>query len=129
MSQNSNSSQKDQILPSYSQEVGEPKSSSQKSHDSGLSQEKEEMSPNQIVLTQAYKSQESSQQKSQVDAEPSQQKSQASSIATPSQADQAVKELVSAVVEHVKATTEVDIVVETGTSQTTSQPKDEKSTQ
>ena len=71
MSQNSNSSQKDKTLPSYSQEVGEPKS-----QDSGLSQEQGEMSPNQTVLTEAYKSQETSQQKSQAPSQSSQFQSQ-----------------------------------------------------
>ena len=76
MSQNSNSSQKDQTLPSYSQEVGEQKSQEPKSQDSGLSQEQGEMSPNQTVLTEAYKSQETSQQKSQAPSQSSQLQSQ-----------------------------------------------------
>ena len=127
MSQNSSSSQKDQSLPSYSQEVGEPKSSSQKSHDSGLSQENGEMSPNQAVLTQAYKSQESaSQQRSQVTLESSQPKSQASSVATQSQANEAIQGLVSTVAEHVETTAKLELELEAG-SQTTSQT--EKPTQ
>ena len=121
MSQNSNTSEKDQTLPSYSQEVGEPKSSSQKSHDSGLSQENGEMSPNRAVLTKAYKSQEpASQQRSQVTSESSQQKSQASGVATLSEANEALQGLVSTVAEHVEAEARTEPEVETG-SQTTLQ--------
>ena len=127
MSQNSNTSEKDQTLPSYSQEVGEPKSSSQKSHDSGLSQENGEMSPNQAELSQAYKSQEpASKQRSQVTPESSQQKSQTSSVATLSQANEAIQGLVSSVAEHVETEAKLELELEAG-SQTTSQT--EKPTQ
>ena len=123
MSQNSNSSQKDKTLPSYSQEVGEPKSSSQKSHDSGLSQENGEMSPNQAVLTEAYKNQDQSQQRSQVTNESSQHESQASSVPTALLSQQG---LLSNAAEHAEAVGEG--CTQPG-SQTTSQPFTEKSTQ
>ena len=129
MSQNSNSSQKDQTLPSYSQEVGESKSSSQKSHNSGPSQEHGEMSPIQTVLTQAYKSQEpASQQRSQAISVSSQQSSEASCAATLSQANEAIQGLVSTVTEHVEAAakTEQEVKAE---SQTMSKSQTEKSTQ
>ena len=127
MSQSSNTSQKDVTLPSYSQlesqEVEEPKSSSQKSHDSGLSQEHGEMSPNQAVLTEAYKNQEPSQQRSQVTTESSQHESQASSVPTALLSQQG---LVSNAAEHAEAVAEG--CTKPG-SQTTSQPFTEKASQ